>query len=184
MSAHVLPPLAVNSKSEQKVKSLPPLGFESAIFGMLAHLSNHSAKSYPLPRRAILAVSGRKCRFSSSLPTRVSSGLRACQIAEVTYRTAEWQSRNSAAPIVEWGRWTLRQSVHRWKYFFFTIYTFFIWMFCFKSSVRVTAGLKVVITRTFLHLNVLFKFNAPFAFKNTPLSTSSPMAGSVHNMTV
>jgi hypothetical protein len=48
MSAHVLPPLAVNSKSERKVNSLPPLGFELVIFGMLAHLSNHSAKSHPV----------------------------------------------------------------------------------------------------------------------------------------
>jgi hypothetical protein len=47
MSAHVLPPLAVNSKSERKVNSLPPLGFEPVIFGMLAHLSDHSAKSHP-----------------------------------------------------------------------------------------------------------------------------------------
>jgi hypothetical protein len=47
MSAHVLPPLAVNSKSEQKVNSLPPLRFEPVIFGMLEHLSNHSAKSHP-----------------------------------------------------------------------------------------------------------------------------------------
>jgi hypothetical protein len=45
MSAHVLPPLAVNSKSERKVNSLPLLGFEPVIFGMLAHLSDHSAKS-------------------------------------------------------------------------------------------------------------------------------------------
>jgi hypothetical protein len=29
--AHVLPPLAVNSKSEWKVNSLPPLGFEPVI---------------------------------------------------------------------------------------------------------------------------------------------------------
>jgi hypothetical protein len=48
MSAHVLPPFAVNSKSECKVNSLPPLGFEPVIFGKLAHLSDHSAKSYPM----------------------------------------------------------------------------------------------------------------------------------------
>jgi hypothetical protein len=48
MSAHVLHvPLAINSKSEQIVDSLPPLGFEPATFGMLAHLSDHSAKSHP-----------------------------------------------------------------------------------------------------------------------------------------
>jgi hypothetical protein len=47
MSAHVLLLLTVNSKSEQKVNSLPPLGFEPAIFGMLAHLSDRSAKSHP-----------------------------------------------------------------------------------------------------------------------------------------
>jgi hypothetical protein len=47
MSAHVLPPLAVNGKSERKVNSLPPLGFELVILGMLAHLSNHSVKSHP-----------------------------------------------------------------------------------------------------------------------------------------
>jgi hypothetical protein len=48
MSAHALPPLAVNSKSERKVNSLPLLGFELVIFGMLAHLSDHSAKSHPM----------------------------------------------------------------------------------------------------------------------------------------
>jgi hypothetical protein len=48
MSAHVLPPLAVNSKSDRKVNLLPPLGFEPVIFVMLAHLSDHSAKSHPL----------------------------------------------------------------------------------------------------------------------------------------
>jgi hypothetical protein len=47
VSANVLPPLAVNSKSEQKVNSLPPLGFEPEIFGMLALLSDHSAKFHP-----------------------------------------------------------------------------------------------------------------------------------------
>jgi hypothetical protein len=46
MSAYILSPLAVN-KSERKVNSLPPLGFKLVIFGMLAHLSNHSAKSHP-----------------------------------------------------------------------------------------------------------------------------------------
>jgi hypothetical protein len=46
MSAHVLPPLAVYSKSERKVNSLPPLEFEPATFGMLAHLSVHSVKSH------------------------------------------------------------------------------------------------------------------------------------------
>jgi hypothetical protein len=44
VNTHVLQPLAVNSKSEQKANSLSPLGFESVIFGMLAHLS---AKSHP-----------------------------------------------------------------------------------------------------------------------------------------
>jgi hypothetical protein len=44
LSAHVLPPLAFNCKSEHKVNSLPPLGFEPVIFGMLAHLSDHSFK--------------------------------------------------------------------------------------------------------------------------------------------
>jgi hypothetical protein len=49
MSAHILhvPPLAVNSISERKVNSLPPLGFELVIIGMLAHLSNYSTKSHP-----------------------------------------------------------------------------------------------------------------------------------------
>jgi hypothetical protein len=48
MSAHVLLSLTVNSKSERKVNSLPLLGFEPVIFGMLAHLSDHSAKSHPM----------------------------------------------------------------------------------------------------------------------------------------
>jgi hypothetical protein len=47
MSAHVLLPLSVNSKPERKVNSLPPLGFELVIFGMLAHLSNYLTKSHP-----------------------------------------------------------------------------------------------------------------------------------------
>jgi hypothetical protein len=47
MSAHVLLPLAVNSKLERKVNSLPPLGFELVIIGMLAHLSKYSTKSHP-----------------------------------------------------------------------------------------------------------------------------------------
>jgi hypothetical protein len=47
MVAHILPPLAVNSKSERKVNSLSPLGFELVIFGMLAHLCDHSTKSHP-----------------------------------------------------------------------------------------------------------------------------------------
>jgi hypothetical protein len=47
MSTHVLPPLAVKSKSERKVNSMLPLGFKPVIFGMLAHLSNHSAKFHP-----------------------------------------------------------------------------------------------------------------------------------------
>jgi hypothetical protein len=46
MSTHVLPPLAVNSKSEQKVNSLPLLEFEPVIFRMLAHLSDHSDNSH------------------------------------------------------------------------------------------------------------------------------------------
>jgi hypothetical protein len=48
MSAHVLPPLAVNNKSERKVNLLPPLGFEPVISGVLVHFSNHSAKSHPV----------------------------------------------------------------------------------------------------------------------------------------
>jgi hypothetical protein len=39
MSPHVLLPLAVNSKSERKVDSLPLLGFEPAIFGLQMHVS-------------------------------------------------------------------------------------------------------------------------------------------------
>jgi hypothetical protein len=39
--------LALNSKLEQTVDSLPPLGFEQATFGTLAHLSDRSAKSHP-----------------------------------------------------------------------------------------------------------------------------------------
>jgi hypothetical protein len=39
MGAHILLPLATNSKSEQKVDSLAPLGLEPATFGTQAHLS-------------------------------------------------------------------------------------------------------------------------------------------------
>jgi hypothetical protein len=44
-SAAILP--SSESSSEWKVHSLPPLGFEPATFSMLAHLSEHSAKSHP-----------------------------------------------------------------------------------------------------------------------------------------
>jgi hypothetical protein len=44
MSAHALLSLAVNRKSERKVDSLPPLGFEPAIFDTLA---GRAAKSHP-----------------------------------------------------------------------------------------------------------------------------------------
>jgi hypothetical protein len=67
MSAHVLPPLAVNSKSERKVNSLPPLGFELVIFGMLAHLSNHSAKSYVIIEKFQLQYIYNKQRVLLSL---------------------------------------------------------------------------------------------------------------------
>jgi hypothetical protein len=48
MGAHILLPVAVNSKSEQKVKSslLPPLGLELATFGTLVRLFDRSAKSH------------------------------------------------------------------------------------------------------------------------------------------
>jgi hypothetical protein len=42
--AYVLLPLAVNSKSERKVNSLPQLGLEPATFSMLQHLSDCSGK--------------------------------------------------------------------------------------------------------------------------------------------
>jgi hypothetical protein len=48
---HVLLPLAVNSKSERKVDSLLPLEFEPVTFGMLAYLSDRSAKFHPLYKR-------------------------------------------------------------------------------------------------------------------------------------
>jgi hypothetical protein len=48
MSTHILPPLAVNNKSERKVNSLPPMGLELVIIRMLAHLSNHSTNSHPI----------------------------------------------------------------------------------------------------------------------------------------
>jgi hypothetical protein len=52
MGAHVLLPLAFNSKSEHKRRltgsvSSPQLGFEPATFGTLVHLPDHSAKSHP-----------------------------------------------------------------------------------------------------------------------------------------
>jgi hypothetical protein len=46
MGAHILPPLAVNSISAQKVDSLPLLGLEPATFGMQAQLSDRSLKSH------------------------------------------------------------------------------------------------------------------------------------------
>jgi hypothetical protein len=66
MSAHVLPPLAVNSKSERNVNSLPPLGFEPAIFGTLAHLGalgqvppqclTGLKESYPYPHTVLYTI--------------------------------------------------------------------------------------------------------------------------------
>jgi hypothetical protein len=41
-------PLVVNSKSERKLDSLPPLGLELATFSMPVHLSNRLAKSHPI----------------------------------------------------------------------------------------------------------------------------------------
>jgi hypothetical protein len=46
MSAHILLYLAVNSKSERKVDSLPLRGLQRATFGTQAHLSDRSAKSH------------------------------------------------------------------------------------------------------------------------------------------
>jgi hypothetical protein len=48
ISAHVLIPLAVNSKSERKVNSLQPLEIKPANFGMLVHLSDNLANSHPI----------------------------------------------------------------------------------------------------------------------------------------
>jgi hypothetical protein len=47
MGAHVLLPLAVNNKSEQKGDSLPLLGLEPATFSVQAHLSDPVTKSHP-----------------------------------------------------------------------------------------------------------------------------------------
>jgi hypothetical protein len=47
MGAHVQLPLAVNSKSEQKVDSLPLLGLKPATLDPQAHLSDRSANSHP-----------------------------------------------------------------------------------------------------------------------------------------
>jgi hypothetical protein len=47
LTSAILLPLAVSGKSERKVDSLPPVGLEYATFRMLAHLSDHSAKSHP-----------------------------------------------------------------------------------------------------------------------------------------
>jgi hypothetical protein len=46
MGTNVLLPLAVNSKSEQKVDSLPLLGLKPMTFGTQGHLSDRSAKSH------------------------------------------------------------------------------------------------------------------------------------------
>jgi hypothetical protein len=80
MSAHVLPPLAVNSKSERKINSLPPLGFEPVIFGMLAHLSNHSTKSHP--------------RYGESNPTRAKGnrGYLPCPSKQTRFRDCSGSS--------------------------------------------------------------------------------------------
>jgi hypothetical protein len=71
MSAHVLLLLAVNSKSEQKVNSLPTLrfelGFEPVIFGMLTHFSDHLAKSQPQSTKDILFQCMYETHFSPQL---------------------------------------------------------------------------------------------------------------------
>jgi hypothetical protein len=56
MGTHVLPPLAVNSKSERKVDSMPSIA-GTQTFGTLAHLSDRSAKSHPWIRVGLLEVS-------------------------------------------------------------------------------------------------------------------------------
>jgi hypothetical protein len=64
MSAYILLlPLAVNSKSEGKVDSLPPLGLEpaSATFGTLAHLSDCSA-TFPLNVSVCTLIKSSKIR--------------------------------------------------------------------------------------------------------------------------
>jgi hypothetical protein len=48
MGDRVLLPLAVNSKSEQKVDLLALLGLDPATFATPLHRSNHTAKSHPL----------------------------------------------------------------------------------------------------------------------------------------
>jgi hypothetical protein len=50
MGAHVLLQLTVNSKAERKVDSLPPMGFEPATPGTVAHLSDRSAKYLAHPK--------------------------------------------------------------------------------------------------------------------------------------
>jgi hypothetical protein len=48
MGTHVLLPLAVTSKPERKVDSLPLLGLEAAAYSMQAHLSDRWAKPHPI----------------------------------------------------------------------------------------------------------------------------------------
>jgi hypothetical protein len=47
MGAHVLLPLTVNSKLEQKVDSLPLLGLKPVTFSTQAHPSDRLTKSHP-----------------------------------------------------------------------------------------------------------------------------------------
>jgi hypothetical protein len=46
IAAHTLPSLAVNSKPEQTVDSLPLLGFNPLTFGTPMHRSDHTAKPH------------------------------------------------------------------------------------------------------------------------------------------
>jgi hypothetical protein len=47
MGAHVLLNLSQPAANQNRDDSLPMLGFEPATIGMLAHLSDRSAKSHP-----------------------------------------------------------------------------------------------------------------------------------------
>jgi hypothetical protein len=53
MGTHVLPPLAVNSKPEQKTTLLLQ-GFDPATFGTPTHCYDHTAKSNPSQNKLML----------------------------------------------------------------------------------------------------------------------------------
>jgi hypothetical protein len=100
MGAHILLHLAVNSKSELKVDSLPPLGLDLVTFGTLEHLSDHSA---PTPLSLALSLSpnagdskwvrGLKCNNISVRMRAIVNGSMA--LNAITFQSSEFRVQST-----------------------------------------------------------------------------------------